>query len=222
VIGRILRIDPKALGVEVREDPRAELAGQRCDLATYLPSTMRICQFSGPPRELTPDDRVVYVQGVFDLIHAGHVAFIEKAKALGPFMVVGVLDDAASASALGEGFPILSAQERLLMLLALRYVDDVVIVKGVAFTQQMLYQVDPAVVAVGSPDGELAGEDFAIAERLGIVVRLPNEHPELSAKKVAIRVLENYELYVAKNKKKEAECPDILRLPSVSGSVKPA
>jgi ethanolamine-phosphate cytidylyltransferase len=171
---------------------------------------------------LTPDDRVVYVQGVFDLIHAGHVSFLEKAKALGTFPVVGVLDDVASASALGEGFPILSVQERLLMLLALRYVDDVVIVNSVVFTQQVLYQVGPAVVAVGCSDGELAGEDFGIAERLGIVVRLPNEHPELSAKKVAIRVLENYEAYVAKNKKKEAECPDILRLPSVGGSATPA
>jgi hypothetical protein len=95
------------------------------------------------------------------------------------------------------------------MLLALRYVD-VVIVNSVAFTLQLLLQVDPAFVAVGSSDGELAGEHLGLAERSGIVARLRNKHPALSAKKVATRVPDNNEhneLHVAKNKKKKAEMP---------------
>ena len=40
-----------------------------------------------------PTDKVVYVDGAFDLFHVGHIKVLERAKQLGTFLLVGVLDD---------------------------------------------------------------------------------------------------------------------------------
>jgi ethanolamine-phosphate cytidylyltransferase len=58
----------------------------------FLPTSKRIVQFS-EGLEPKQDDRVVYVDGTFDLFHVGHVEFLKRAKALGDFLIVGVHDD---------------------------------------------------------------------------------------------------------------------------------
>lgn len=58
----------------------------------FLPTSKKIVQFS-EGREPNPTDRIVYVDGTFDLFHTGHIEFLKRAKALGDYLLVGVHDD---------------------------------------------------------------------------------------------------------------------------------
>ncbi len=71
--------------------------------------------------------RVVSTNGVFDLLHPGHIAFLTEARALGDVLVVGLNSDAGVRRLKGAGRPLLSQSERALMLAALRPVDHVTI-----------------------------------------------------------------------------------------------
>eukprot|EP00042_Codosiga_hollandica_P053933 m.718116 g.718116 ORF g.718116 m.718116 type:complete len:298 (-) comp58809_c1_seq15:1632-2525(-) len=88
---------------------------------------------SGP----TPQQRVVYLAGSFDLLHEGHLDLLEASKADNDFLIVGVHDDLTVNSYMGQSFPIMSAIERALGVLMLRIVDQVV-VTGLSITAEFL------------------------------------------------------------------------------------
>jgi rfaE bifunctional protein nucleotidyltransferase chain/domain len=71
--------------------------------------------------------RVVLANGCFDLLHVGHVRYLEGARALGDVLFVGINSDAAVARLKGRGRPLMPAAERAEMLGALRAVDHVVV-----------------------------------------------------------------------------------------------
>ena len=72
--------------------------------------------------------RVVFTNGCFDILHPGHVSYLEEARSLGELLVVGLNSD-ASVRRLGKGEerPIMDERERAAVLLGLRAVDYVVI-----------------------------------------------------------------------------------------------
>ncbi len=71
--------------------------------------------------------RVVLANGCFDLLHVGHVRYLEDARALGDLLIVGVNGDDAVRRLKGPGRPLMPAAERAEMLAALRAVDHVVV-----------------------------------------------------------------------------------------------
>jgi rfaE bifunctional protein nucleotidyltransferase chain/domain len=71
--------------------------------------------------------RVVLANGCFDLLHVGHVRYLEDARALGDLLIVGVNGDAAVRRLKGPGRPLMPAAERAEILAALRVVDHVVV-----------------------------------------------------------------------------------------------
>jgi rfaE bifunctional protein nucleotidyltransferase chain/domain len=70
---------------------------------------------------------VVLANGCFDLLHVGHVRYLEDARALGDLLIVGVNSDAAVRRLKGPGRPLMPAGERAELLAALRAVDHVVV-----------------------------------------------------------------------------------------------
>ena len=70
---------------------------------------------------------VAFANGCFDLLHVGHVRYLESAAREGDVLVVAVNDDASVRKLKGEGRPILSANDRAELVAALRCVDYVVI-----------------------------------------------------------------------------------------------
>ena len=98
--------------------------------------------------------RVVLANGVFDLLHVGHVRYLAAARALGDVLFVGVNGDAAVRRLKGPGRPLLPAPERIELLAALRPVDYVV-----------LFEEDTAdhLVALLRPHVHAKGTDYTPA-----------------------------------------------------------
>jgi rfaE bifunctional protein nucleotidyltransferase chain/domain len=71
--------------------------------------------------------RIVFTNGVFDLLHVGHVRYLEEARALGDVLLVGLNSDASTRTIKGESRPLVAQEERAEVLLALRCVDAVVV-----------------------------------------------------------------------------------------------
>src|SRR5882724_11185915 len=76
-------------------------------------------------RRKAQGDRIVFTNGVFDLLHAGHVTLLEKARALGDCLVVGVNSDASVRRLKGPRRPLAPLADRLKMLAALESVNYV-------------------------------------------------------------------------------------------------
>jgi rfaE bifunctional protein nucleotidyltransferase chain/domain len=72
-------------------------------------------------------ETVVFTNGVFDLLHVGHLDYLEQAKELGDYLIVGVNGDSAAYRLKGFGRPLMPAEERARLLAALDPIDAVVI-----------------------------------------------------------------------------------------------
>ena len=95
--------------------------------------------------------RIVLANGVFDLLHVGHVRYLSAARALGDVLFVGINGDAAVRRLKGPGRPLMPAAERVELLAALRPVDHVVV-----------FEEDTAdrLVALLRPDVHAKGPDY--------------------------------------------------------------
>jgi len=71
-------------------------------------------------------ERIVFTNGCFDILHAGHVSYLQEAKNLGDKLVVGINDDASIARLKGDSRPINTLENRIAVLSALKSVDWVV------------------------------------------------------------------------------------------------
>nr|ADC35746.1 hypothetical protein [uncultured bacterium 293] len=101
---------------------------------------------------------VVFTNGCFDLLHPGHVALLEAARAEGEVLVVGLNSDASVRGLKGEGRPLLPEQERAEALLALEAVDRVIVYS------------DPTpleLVRALRPDVLVKGADWAVEDIVG-------------------------------------------------------
>lgn len=92
--------------------------------------------------------RVVWTNGCFDILHAGHVTYLDEAARLGDVLVVGVNGDASVRAVKGEGRPINSEDDRALVLAALQSVDYVLVFQETD-TVPILDRLRPDVYAKG-------------------------------------------------------------------------
>src|SRR4051795_7411755 len=74
--------------------------------------------------------RVVFTNGIFDLVHVGHLRYLRAARALGDLLVVGLNDDASTTRLKGPGRPLVPQEERAELLAALDAVDYATIFAG--------------------------------------------------------------------------------------------
>ena len=123
--------------------------------------------------------RVVYVDGGWDMFHAGHVDLLRRARSLGDFLLVGVHSDVLVNSKRGANFPIMNLNERTLSVLSCRYVGDVVIDPPWHMTREMIAAMDISVVAHGSTGDSNDDEGldpYAVPKSMGIYSELRSEH----------------------------------------------
>ena len=131
--------------------------------------------------------RIVFTNGCFDIVHAGHVDYLEKAKSFGDFLIVGMNSDSSVRRIKGEKRPIVPEDYRARVLEGLRAVDCVFI-----FEEETPIRV----VEVVKPDVLVKGADWPLEKIVGRefakeVKRIPFRF-DISTTKIVERVLELY------------------------------
>lgn len=96
---------------------------------------------------------IVFTNGCFDVLHAGHVRYLTKARAMGDFLVIGLNSDDSVRRLKGNGRPINTEDDRAEVLDALRAVDAVTI-----FGEPTA----EALIAMVRPDVYVKGEDYTL------------------------------------------------------------
>ncbi|XP_074647085.1 ethanolamine-phosphate cytidylyltransferase-like isoform X2 [Tubulanus polymorphus] len=115
----------------------------------FLATSQKIIQFSSG-KEPKPGDRIVYVAGAFDLLHIGHVCFLEEAAKQGDFLIVGLHTDQVVNRYKGSNYPIMNLHERVLSTLSCKYVSEVVIGAPYNITASLMDHFKVDVVCHGS------------------------------------------------------------------------
>ena len=103
-------------------------------------------------------EKVVFTNGCFDILHAGHVAYLEQARALGDRLVVAINDDASVTRLKGPGRPINSVDRRMAVLAGLGAVDWVV-----SFAED----TPEVLLAKVRPDVLVKGGDYGLDQVVG-------------------------------------------------------
>ncbi len=137
-------------GAKLPEDARAKLAGWRA-----------------------AGQKIVFTNGVFDLLHRGHVEYLAQARALGDRLVVGVNSDASTRRLKGPERPIVAAADRVQLLAALACVD-LALVFDEDTPERLIHDVCPDVLVKGGDWAlaDIVGREF-VESRGGRVLTVP-------------------------------------------------
>jgi len=176
----------------------------------YLPTSRRIVQFS-EGREPKQTDKIVYIDGTFDLFHVGHVAILKEAKALGDYLIVGVLPDDIVNEKKGFGWPVMNLHERVLSVLSCRYVDEVIIGAPWSVTEELIKTQRIHFVARGTvsdPAYKVTSSEYDSAfetpRKLGILKDIISPK-SITTSDIVQRIIDNRTKFVERNLKKEAK-----------------
>jgi D-glycero-beta-D-manno-heptose 1-phosphate adenylyltransferase len=118
---------------------------------------------------------IVFTNGVFDLLHPGHLRYLQHARSRGDALIVGVNSDRSVRAIKGPARPITPEEERAEVLAALTSVDAVVVFDEDT-PHDLVAALQPDVLVKGADwaDGAIVGRDLVEA-RGGRVVRVPIE-----------------------------------------------
>jgi D-sedoheptulose 7-phosphate isomerase len=116
---------------------------------------------------------IVFTNGCFDILHKGHIQLLQKARALGSKLIVGINSDESVRSIKGHGRPVFTADDRAEMLLALNCVDEVRVFDELT-PQRLIEEIEPDVLVKGGDwnEDEIVGGQF-VRRHGGKVVTIP-------------------------------------------------
>lgn len=207
IVGRIMSSLKEQKNCEDRNGtdvkPQEECQSKVSHISQFLPTSRRIVQFSngkGPG----PNARIVYIDGAFDLFHAGHVQMLKRARELGDFLLVGIHSDETVSENRGNHYPIMHLHERSLSVLACRYVDEVIIGAPLEITKDMITTFNISLVVHGTvAEKSLPSEKdpYEVPKSIGIF-RLLESPKDITTTSVAQRIMANHDAYVKRNAKK--------------------
>ena len=131
--------------------------------------------------------RVVFTNGVFDILHPGHIRYLQQARALGDLLIIGLNSDASVRRNKGPERPINSEGERAELLEALECVDAVTVFDEET-PAEIIKAIQPHILVKGADWAEdaIVGRDTVEASG-GSVVRVPIE-PGFSTTEIIRRI----------------------------------
>ena len=128
-------------------------------------------------------EKVVFTNGCFDILHAGHVTYLQQAKALGDRLIVAINSDDSVTRLKGEGRPINSVDRRLAVLQGLESVDWVTCFEGDT-PEAMLQHLQPNILVKGGDytEDQVVGKE--IVHSYGGTVKVMSMVPECSTTRI--------------------------------------
>mmetsp|Transcript_132243 Transcript_132243/g.300491 ORF Transcript_132243/g.300491 Transcript_132243/m.300491 type:complete len:474 (-) Transcript_132243:189-1610(-) len=115
----------------------------------FLPTTQVLRLFSNQIKPPAPGQSIVYVPGSWDMFHAGHIELLERCRALGDYVIVGVYSDFLVNQDLGMNYPIMNQLERCLSVIGCHHVDDVVLDAPWTVSDALIKSLNVSVVVDG-------------------------------------------------------------------------
>ncbi|KAF7272413.1 hypothetical protein GWI33_014800 [Rhynchophorus ferrugineus] len=178
----------------------------------FLPTALKIWNFSDgiPPKK---GDKIVYVDGAFDLLHAGHVDFLEKVHQQADYVLVGLHSDEVIKKYKGTQYPVMNLFERTMNVLACKYVSDVIIDAPYKVTQQLMDEFKIDLVIHGqTPIMKMKDEEdpYKVPIALGKFKSI-NSGNSTTTEEIIQRVIKNYQEFKNRNQKKEEMELELIR-----------
>lgn len=131
--------------------------------------------------------KIVFANGVFDLLHVGHVRYLQAARTEGNLLVVGVNSDSSTRKLKGDGRPILTERARAALVAALRAVDYVIIFDELD-VNSLLRELQPDVHAKGTDYTADTVPERELAAMLGIRVAIVGDPKQHSTRDLLARL----------------------------------
>ncbi|XP_050502582.1 ethanolamine-phosphate cytidylyltransferase isoform X2 [Diabrotica virgifera virgifera] len=178
----------------------------------FLPTTQKIIQFSDG-KSPKPGDKIIYVAGAFDLFHVGHLDFLEKAKEQGDYIIVGLHTDPVVNRYKGTNYPIMNLHERVLSVLACKYVSEVVIGAPYTVTKDLMehFKVDVVIHGDTSVMMDVDGSDpYEYPKSLGKFVSVKSGN-DMTTERIVERIIRNRLQFEDRNSKKELKELEVLK-----------
>jgi len=133
--------------------------------------------------------RIVMANGVFDILHVGHVRYLQAAARLGDFLIVAVNSDDSVRQLKGEGRPLVPERERADVVSAIEGVDAVVVF-GENTVESLLRAIKPHVHAKGTDYTKESVPEREVARELGIEIAITGDRKEHSVTEILDRIAE--------------------------------
>jgi rfaE bifunctional protein nucleotidyltransferase chain/domain len=131
--------------------------------------------------------KIVFANGVFDLLHVGHVRYLEAARPEGDVLVVGINSDSSTRKLKGPGRPILTERARATLVAALKSVNYVVIFDELD-VNSLLKELQPDVHAKGTDYTAETVPERELAALLGIRVAIVGDPKQHSTRDLLARL----------------------------------
>jgi rfaE bifunctional protein nucleotidyltransferase chain/domain len=135
-------------------------------------------------KSISPNDDVVACCGCFDILHIGHIKFLEKAKAYGDYLIVLLNSDKSVRKLKGKGRPIMPQDQRKLILEALECIDEVIIFDEERPTK-ILNKIKPDIFVNGSE----YGKDYE--GKVAPKIKLVKKYTKVSTSKIIEKIKSN-------------------------------
>ncbi|MEA3506279.1 MAG: adenylyltransferase/cytidyltransferase family protein [Elusimicrobiota bacterium] len=113
-------------------------------------------------KDLPEGKKIVFTNGCFDILHAGHIHILKEAARLGDILVVGLNDDSSVREIKGPNRPVIDRHSRAELVNALEMVDYVVFFSEPT-PEKLIKEIKPDILVKGGEygEGEIVGEDIA-------------------------------------------------------------
>eukprot|EP01043_Picozoa_sp_COSAG02_P017705 COSAG02_NODE_808_length_16924_cov_117.299733_15_plen_375_part_00 len=169
--------------------------------SNFLTTSNFIQLFSQPVRMKPTNAKVVYIDGAWDMFHSGHIKTLERARAMGDYLIVGVVNDEVVNHHRGANYPIMNLNERVLSVVGCQYADDVLIDAPWEISADMIKSLGIHTVVSGTTHDEKSAvsakadaDCYKVPKQMGIFQEIKSES-SLTVTQIVSRILDKEQQY---------------------------
>jgi len=172
----------------------------------FLTTSRMIRHFSSGVKNPEEHMRVGYIDGAWDMFHAGHISILSRARDMCDYLIVGIHSDAVVNTHLGTNLPIMNLHERVLSVLGCKFVDDVLIDSPYVISAGMIASLKIQHIFRGAQGQQNDAKEIDVRYRAAIEAGIFQEISSPSSFNlgdIVDRISQNHSFFAGKVKKKQ-------------------